>query len=443
MDGKPNYHTGKVYYQTIERRDGEHLRVTIRFQVDTPDGKHHHERKTKVLSVDESATLSPVRKDGKANESLQKKRRANFESAWKSELADAYVQQAALQAVDALPSASVTVGEYVSQFIDDLEASGHIERSTTYSYRRFARIIGEAFPDTKLCDLNATMVQKWENGLVQAGYSPSTITKYHRLLSMTCRHAVEVDDLLKNPCSAVRTPKQKPHSPNSLTVEGFARLTMTLDMLEPSPVVTAAYLALYTGMRAGEVCGLRWREYDADNSVINVVEAIGNAGGTTFSKAPKTKSSIRTIPVHPKLADMLERRRELVTRELESIGVMLTQQQFGELYIIGRTDGSYMNPTTLTRAWKSLSESLPEMMGTQGRRLTLHDLRHTFATVAIAAGADVKAVAANLGHTNAAMTLNVYADADPQSKLRAVTMMGDTANRLKVKPFAQIAEGTE
>ena len=91
----------------------------------------------------------------------------------------------------------------------------------------------------------------------------------------------------------------------------------------------------------------------------------------------------------------------------------------GDLYVVGSVDGSYAVPSLLSGAWRQLSSSLG-LVGTQGRPVTFHDLRHSFATTAIAEGADVASVAAVLGHSNVAMTLNVYADADPEAKRAAM-----------------------
>ncbi len=429
-----NYSEGKPTWSWVERKDGsKQLKLTLRYY---DDGKRRS--RAKRFSVADSTKLDTDRKKDNALRAWIKELEAEQDKLIKEEREREQAEAEAAK-LASLPSATSTVAEYISSFIDDLEASGHIERSTVYSYRRFARAIAVAFPRVRLIDLTTTMVQKWENGLIADGYSTSTVTKYHRLLSMTCKHAVMVDDLVKNPCQAVKAPKQQAPSPNALDVEGFARLAVTLDAMQPSQVVTAAYIAMFTGMRNGEVCGLRWREYDAANHTITVTEAIGSAGGSTFSKSPKTKVSRRTIPVAPRLADMLERRRAAMVAELQTKGVELTPREFGELFVIGDVAGRYMNPTTLTRAWKSLAETFG-LVGTQGRRVTFHDLRHSFATVAIAAGADVKAVAANLGHTNAAMTLNIYADASPRAKQIAINQMGVTVEALgEVEPYAENA----
>ena len=82
------------------------------------------------------------------------------------------------------------------------------------------------------------------------------------------------------------------------------------------------------------------------------------------------------------------------------------------------------------------------LVGTQGRRPTFHDLRHSFATRAIAQGADVKSVAAVLGHVDAHVTLNIYADADKESKKRAMALVGQAIEvHGVIEPYAELMEG--
>lgn len=339
-----------------------------------------------------------------------------------------------------LPGSNSTVGEYVSSFIDDLEASSNVERRTASEYRTTAKRIAEGFKGVALKDLTPAMIQKWENGLTRKGLAPATVLKYHRLLSEVCKHAVNVRDLDWNPCTPVKTPKRAASSPNALTSEGYARLSATLDAMEPTPVVVAAAIAMHAGLRQGEVCGLRWRDYDRDAATISVNESIGKASGTNYVKAPKTKSSRRNVPVSPQLARVLDRRRAAMVEELQAGDVDPTAIDFGALYVVGYIDGRFHSPALIGRGWKALSNAFG-LTGTQGRPITFHDLRHSFATRAIAAGADVKAVAAVLGHTNAAITLNVYADADPESKRRATSLVsGAIAAYGEVEPYAEIVE---
>ena len=342
-----------------------------------------------------------------------------------------------------LPGASTSVGEYVSNYIDILEAAGSVRASAISDYRTSCKRITEGIGDVEMGKLTPTMIQEWESGLLKSGRGVNTVLKYHRLLNSVFKHAVNVRDLDWNPCGAVKKPKREAPSPNSLTSEQYARLTATLAAMCPTPTVTAAMIAAFTGMREGEITGLRWKCYDADAGVIRIERAIAKAGGKSYEALPKTEASRRDVPVHPELARALERRRVRMVEELQEAGMELEPDEFGELYVVGSVDGTYLDNTRLSRAWKELSDDFG-LIGTQGRRVCFHDLRHSFATRAIAAGADVKAVASVLGHTDARVTLNVYADSDPDSKRRAVTLAGDSAkSQGEVKPFAELAGGEQ
>lgn len=323
-------------------------------------------------------------------------------------------------------SKPVTVAQYINEYIDTVEAVGAIRESAVTDYRTSARRIAEGMGDTALRDLTAKQIQAWEGELLKSGRGVNTVLKYHRLLNIVCNDAVDNDVIGKNPCRAVKKPRRVAPSPNSLTVDGFARLAATLDAMEPTAPVTAATIALYTGMREGEVCGLKWKCYDPKAGTISVEKSIGKAGGKTYETEPKTEASRRSVPVAPQLADMLSRRRDAIERDLQAGGITLNPQEFGELYVVGTAGGKFCNPVVLSRSWKALSESLG-LVGTQGRSVTFHDLRHSFATRAIAAGADVKAVAAVLGHSDAHVTLNVYADADKEAKRRTTALVASLA----------------
>jgi integrase len=98
---------------------------------------------------------------------------------------------------------------------------------------------------------------------------------------------------------------------------------------------------------------------------------------------------------------------------------------FGEnLYVEGYVDGRYYDPRQLSRDWTSLASSLG-LTGTAGKRPTFHDLRHTWATVAIYEGIDIEAVSAYMGHASVAMTADEYATALPQAKARAASVMNE------------------
>ena len=376
------------------------------------DSSRKQRSKTLKTYVNRNGKTSPVKTEADARRALEQ---------WHDEL-----EQAAIRDADNIPQASTPVADYVDAYIDDLEITRSVEPSTVDGYRKSAKYIREKFAKTSMSDLSTAMVQKWEGGLIKRGLSASTVGKAHRLLKMICKHAVEVHDLTWNPCDAVKPPRRKAPDPNSLSAEDGARLALTLAVMEPTPVVTGATISLFSGMREGEVAGLRWREVDFGNHVIHVRESIGTASGGAFTKTPKTSGSRRDVPLTQQMEAALQARRAKMTEECEEAGIDTNSDDFkayfGSLYVLGTADGRWHNPTSLSREWAALASAMG-LVGSQGRRVCYHDLRHSFATRAIAAGADVKSVASVLGHANAAMTLNIYASADPHATARAAGLV--------------------
>ena len=113
----------------------------------------------------------------------------------------------------------------------------------------------------------------------------------------------------------------------------------------------------------------------------------------------------------------------------------------GDLYVLGNAEGTFYYHDRLTKEFSSIVKML-DLVGTTGKRITLHDLRHTYATYLVAAGTDIKTVSSLMGHSNAAMTLNTYASADPHARRSAAKTIerqmaarpprGDTGGMLRV-----------
>jgi integrase len=299
---------------------------------------------------------------------------------------------------------AIHVADYVDKYIDLKEASHAIQPNTVEGYHYAAIYIRKAFASTPLNSLTAKDVQKWEASILASGKSVETVMKAHRLLKSAMTYAVEVDDIRKNPMAAVKPPKMVHRRPNSLDTATRKRLMESLDMMGNSPVTIAAWIALCGGLREGEVCGLKWDDVDMKDGTLWVRRSIAHTRGGTYVKEPKT-GRIRDVPITATLMSHLKAWRECST----------------STYVIGQ-GADYHNSAMLGKEWRIISRTL-NLIGTEGRRCTFHDLRHTFATAAIAAGVDVKTVSSILGHANAAMTLNVYASADPDAKKRAADII--------------------
>ena len=144
------------------------------------------------------------------------------------------------------PNANTSVSEYVTAYVDTLEAAGSVRPSAISDYRTSCKRITEGIGDVALCDLTPAMIQAWEARLLRAGKSVNTVLKYHRLLNSVCKYAISVRDLDWNPCQAVKKPKRVAPSPNSLDANQHARLCATLNAMGATQTVAAATIALFT-----------------------------------------------------------------------------------------------------------------------------------------------------------------------------------------------------
>lgn len=317
-----------------------------------------------------------------------------------------------------LAIADMLIPDYVAQYIDAREATKSIEASTITSYRTSLGHIRKAFPNTAVKDLRPKDGEQWMKDFVSTGLSSSTINKAYRLLKQVLKNAVAAGAIDKNPLDLVKPPKRvnKNEGINSLDISDRSALLARMDTLELSPILVAAYIALYTGMRRAEICGLQWRDIDTDTHVIWVRRSIGLGKGGAYIKQPKTDKP-RDVVLPSTLLDVLDRWKNIQRAAFANEMASLKQDSF----ILGDALGFY-HPDRLSKDWSSLAMLLG-VRGTAGRKETFHDLRHTWATMFLANGGDAKTAQSNLGHANAAMTLNIYASADPDAKKRAAAIV--------------------
>lgn len=368
---------------------------------------------------------------------------------------------AQMEAEHAAPDATLSTGAYVKMYIDGLERLGTVTKSTLHDYRGTSRYLkyAPAIDTVPLCELTPRHVQAWEAGLLDRGLSGTTALKAHRLLKQVCKHAVEIDDLAKSPVRGFKAPSRTTGKPNALDAEGRRRAMMELDSMEPTPTTLAAMLALYTGMRRGEICALTWGNVDLKGIVWNdtdergpklrVSQAFGDSNGGAYLKAPKTVKGRRVIPMGGGIVDALKERRAEMWQEwsaaMKKAEIKPTVAAFNKLYVVGRITGEPYRLDSVTRDWKILAERL-NLVGTRGHICTLHDLRHTNATMLITRGVDVASVADLLGHEQISTTLNMYTSEDSSAKRRAAMIAAsdlDAARTGNVLPFVPRGTGTE
>lgn len=234
-------------------------------------------------------------------------------------------------------------------------------------------------------------------------------------------------------------PKQK-RLPNAITKAESSHLysAMGAKVKPGSRYHAVVWLAFYTGMREAEIAALRWADVDLERGCMLITHSFGKddvhrkQGKDCYFKLTKSKKH-RVIPINARLREVLEQRLEYQTRESGSTPLPVT-------FVAGFPDGRFIRPQSISMWWRRFSRDYL-IMGNQGRRVTFHDLRHSFATNMLSDGADVNSVASILGHSDPSTTLDIYATPDMQ----AITLAMNTAGMFEgygaqAASFAPLAE---
>lgn len=260
---------------------------------------------------------------------------------------------------------SLTVREFMEQFLRYKEASGTIEPSTVRSYRGEAKQIYPALGAIRLAELISADVDRWMAGMTADGYAPKTVAKPFRLLKQALKWAVGQDLLTKNACDFCKPPKRAKTPINALSREDRSRMLALAREAIGQPLGLAIELAFTTGMRRGEVCALRRSDLNDDGS-ITVSHALGNGEGGFYLKEPKTGSSARTIPLTKSTIARLQAWRRGALQQACEFGYGL-----GDAFILGtqEPDSRPYNPTMLGKDFAAFCKM-------NGFSCTFHDLRH-------------------------------------------------------------------
>ena len=207
--------------------------------------------------------------------------------------------------------------------------------------------------------------------------------------------------LVRNPVSQVTPPRWEQREMLTLDPQGVADL---LRAANGSELCLPIAVLIGTGLRRGELFGLRWTDVDFDAGRLSVRRSVEMVKGQRRVKAPKTTRSARTIALAPFVIEALRRQRDqqnvrmslLLGNDLE------TRRRQKDAYVFDRADGTTWNPDSFSWSFAQL------VRRADVPKVRLHDLRHSHATLALAAGTDLKTISAALGHSAIAVTANTY-----------------------------------
>lgn len=320
-------------------------------------------------------------------------------------------------------TAKQSVIDYTTAYIDlrervQLDGMKKLEASTATDYRKSCARLEGSFSEVSMGEVTTKFVRNWERKALEDGMSVYQVRKCHRLLHLVFEHAYREEELSSNPVSLVTPPSAPKKEPNSLTQEGMRFVTAQLEAMQPTPVVTAAYIALHAGLRCAECCALTWGDIDFEAQTITVRGSIGVAKGGSYKKGTKT-GKVRVVDFDSEhMANLLKARRSAMLADRDSVAT-----DFDKLYVCGSVDGAYANPTNISREWSALSKGWG-LVGTTGEDIHFHSLRHSFVTAQLSSGSSVRDVADNAGHSSTQMTVDTYASALRKGKKDAAAKSG-------------------
>jgi integrase len=231
------------------------------------------------------------------------------------------------------------------------------------------------------------------------------------------RWAVKMGMLVRNVAESVDPPRSERHEMQALDAAGVAAV---LEAAAETELQTAIAVAVGTGLRRGELLGLRWSDVDLTANRLAVRRSVERVSGVTRTKPPKTLRSARTIALPPFIADIL--RSEHAKHAARCLNRGSGRDEDGWVFV--RINGSQWEPGAFSLAFARFvkHKKLPHVR--------FHDLRHSFGTLALASGVDLQTVSRALGHESVAITSRIYVHAvealEVEAAARLDALLGKT-----------------
>ena len=328
---------------------------------------------------------------------------------------------AALDAGTYIAPSKVTVGQWLDVWQEDYLVN--VRPSTVTSYEATIRNhIKPRIGAIRLEALTTHDIQEFYNSLRspsenRKALSAKTIKNIHGILHHALQQAMLNNYIRANPsnsCVIPRATKKKVKPLNEYQIADF------LKAIKGHKYESMFLVALFTGIRQGEVCGLQWECVDFDDGTILIDKQLQSLRATTrgdsekYSLVPTKNGKERTITAAPYVMELLWK-----TKQRQNANRKLWGKAFQENDLVFTDElGNRITPQALYRAFKIIvTESGMPMV-------RFHDLRHSYAVISLKSGDDVKTVQENLGHATAAFTLDVYGHVTEKMKK-------DSANRME------------
>ena len=300
-----------------------------------------------------------------------------------------------------LRSINTSVSDWLVWYISSRRS--RLKLSTVKIYERYSvSYISPFFGETALKRLNRDILQAFVNSM--SGLAPSTVRSVFSFIKAALKSANKLG-YISPVWTDIELPKPKKSEVEAFTKEEQKLIEAALDV-EGSPNDIGILLCLYTGLRIGEVCGLRWEDIDFISKRLMINRTVQrmtiDGRSTLYELSPKSESSRRSIPLPTFLLRML--------KDIKSVS--------SSPYVLN-TCAHMMDPRTYQYRYKTILKNAGV------KYLNFHALRHTFSVRALESGFDIKTLSEILGHSDAGITLKTYAHSLDEHKRSSMERLGE------------------
>ena len=320
---------------------------------------------------------------------------------------------------------NITLADYYYTWLMDKKPSYKATSFKDYEIIYRLYIKGRPIGKVRLKKLSQTDLKRQYRDLMNEGITPQTIHRINTKLKACLNTAIREEIIIKNPCSLVESPKiTKTKKREVLTAEEQASF---IEAIQGHKLELLYIVALATGMRLGEILGLKWKYIDFTNNTIEVYNTIQRTFVfddnmkkklKTIEQTPKTENGTRVIPLPMSLIPKLKEHRK---RQLEN------KLKYGQSYNI--SDYVFTDEIGRIIDNKKPNRNLQSILKTLGiEPIKFHGLRKTYATRLFENGVPPKTVQTLLGHADIQTTLNIYTEVMDTEKQKAVDTLNNTFN---------------
>ncbi len=306
----------------------------------------------------------------------------------------------------------------VSEFIDSwwpMKKSA-ISPTTARGYRGLIdRYVLPEFGSTPLQTVQGIKIQKLIKRLINSGKTGQA-SHLFVLLRLVFNAAIKMEDLAVNPVAGLEKPRTDRHEMSILTPADWQIVRNHL-IESGSWALLPLTVLITTGLRRSELAGLKWSDLNESQGLLHIQRSYHVLkGGIGVVRPPKTNRSRRAVALDPEtLAALLEHKYDRMRiAKLADTEIGLDNPMFA------RSDGSPWRPDTYSRLWSRMMKVLQLDLSATPR---LHDLRHTSASLLLAAGVDTKLISTRLGHSSVAFTMDTYAHLLPEANNQAAVKL--------------------